>query len=67
MGETRRNFDRGLILRSDTMPELYARLLTLASEPPEDEDLSEQTWTLLARRMAGPAAAIVASRPGVQA
>jgi hypothetical protein len=36
MGETRRNFDRGLILRSDTMPELYARLLTLASEPPED-------------------------------
>lgn len=38
-----------LILRSDTMPELHARLLTLASEPPEDEGLSEQAWTLLAR------------------
>jgi hypothetical protein len=38
-----------LILPSDSMPELHARLLTLASETPEDEDLSQQAWTLLDR------------------
>src|SRR5487761_498174 len=36
-----------LILPSDSLPELHARLLTLASDTPEDEDLSEQAWTLL--------------------
>ena len=38
-----------LILPSDSLPELHARLLTLASETPEDEDLSGQAWTLLDR------------------
>ncbi len=38
-----------LVLPSDSLPELHARLLTLASETPEDKDLSEQAWTLLDR------------------
>jgi hypothetical protein len=38
-----------LSLPSDSLPELHARLLTLASETPEDEELSERAWTLLDR------------------
>jgi hypothetical protein len=36
-------------LRSDSIPELHARLLTVASNPSGDEDLSNQAWRLLDR------------------
>jgi superfamily II DNA or RNA helicase len=38
-----------MILPSDSLPTLHARLLTLASDRLEHEDLSEQAWTLLDR------------------